>query len=355
VSDRSLAPTPAAVDWGLLAAVVVLVATGLVGLVAGRPAEGWVFVVHGVAGAALAVLVALKLVRVWRRVRPANLTPARALSVALAVVALAALATGVAWTLGVDAPIEFWTLLTVHMWLGVATALVLLAHLTYRLRPAGTASRAGRRNALQYLGVVATGAVAWRAQQAAAALAELPGADRRFTGSREDGSDQGNGFPVTSWVADDPDPVDEGDWTLSVDGRVDERLELAYDDVTPDSQRRATLDCTSGWYSVHDWRGVRVGDLLEEADVDDDAEWVQFRSVTGYRWSLPLPEARDALLATHVDDERLRHGHGFPLRLVAPGRRGFQWVKWVEVVAVRRSRDLGELVAIHVSGFDGGQ
>jgi DMSO/TMAO reductase YedYZ molybdopterin-dependent catalytic subunit len=351
VSDRSLAPTPAAVDWGLLAAVVVLVATGVAGLVAGRPAEGWVFVVHGVAGTAVAVLVALKLVRVWRRVSPANLTPARALSVALAVVALAALATGVAWTLGVAAPIEFWTLLTVHMWLGVATALVLLAHLTYRLRPTRTATRAGRRNALQYLGVVATGAVAWRAQQAAAGLAGLSGADRRFTGSREDGSDQGNGFPVTSWVADDPDPVDEADWTLSVDGLVDERLELAHGEVTPDSQRRATLDCTSGWYSVHDWQGVRVGDLLAAAGVEDDAAWVQFRSVTGYRWSLPLAEAREALLATHVDGERLRHGHGFPMRLVAPGRRGFQWVKWVERVEVRRSRELGELVAIHVSGL----
>jgi DMSO/TMAO reductase YedYZ molybdopterin-dependent catalytic subunit len=80
---------------------------------------------------------------------------------------------------------------------------------------------------------------------------------------------------------------------------------------------------------------------------------VQFRSVTGYRWSLPLAEARDALLATDVDGERLSHGHGFPARLVAPGRRGFQWVKWVETVEVRRPRPAGGGLAIHVSGLGG--
>jgi DMSO/TMAO reductase YedYZ molybdopterin-dependent catalytic subunit len=35
------------------------------------------------------------------------------------------------------------------------------------------------------------------------------------------------------------------------------------------------------------------------------------------------------LLATHVEDEALSAGHGFPLRLVAPAHRGYDWVKWV--------------------------
>ena len=118
------------------------------------------------------------------------------------------------------------------------------------------------------------------------------------------------------------------------------------------SDERALLDCTSGWYSEHDWRGVRVGDLLDEAGTTDRGRWVRFESVTGYRWSLPIAEARDARRATHVDADRLSHGHGAPLRLVAPGRRGFQWVKWVTRVDVTRRRDLGEWVAIFVSGFD---
>ena len=31
------------------------------------------------------------------------------------------------------------------------------------------------------------------------------------------------------------------------------------------------------------------------------------------------------------------HGHGFPARLVAPGKRGFEWVKWVTSIQVNES------------------
>jgi DMSO/TMAO reductase YedYZ molybdopterin-dependent catalytic subunit len=30
----------------------------------------------------------------------------------------------------------------------------------------------------------------------------------------------------------------------------------------------------------------------------------------------------------------LTHGHGAPLRLIVPGRRGYEWVKWVTEVEV---------------------
>jgi DMSO/TMAO reductase YedYZ molybdopterin-dependent catalytic subunit len=65
-----------------------------------------------------------------------------------------------------------------------------------------------------------------------------------------------------------------------------------------------------------------------------------------------VEEAREALLATHVDGDRLSHGHGAPARLVAPGRRGFQWVKWIEHVEVQRHQDLSQWIAIFVSGFE---
>jgi DMSO/TMAO reductase YedYZ molybdopterin-dependent catalytic subunit len=41
-------------------------------------------------------------------------------------------------------------------------------------------------------------------------------------------------------------------------------------------------------------------------------------------------ELDDALLATHVAGEPLPVANGSPVRLVAPRRRGLDWIKWVE-------------------------
>jgi cytochrome b561 len=347
---RRYAPSPRAVDWGLFVAVATLLGTGVATILAGTPAAAWVIDLHAISGVVLVCLLPVKLWRVRHRVAPDRLTGVRALSVLLAVDAAGALATGVWWIFGGSLDLGPWGLFHLHTALGLLVAPLLIAHLRYRIHSPETAVRHGRRDAIRYAGLVATGAVVWRLQDPVNDALETAGADRRFTGSREDGSGEGNRFPVTSWVADDPDPVDAEEWTLTVGGRVASERTYGYSELPTGAADRALLDCTSGWYSDHDWQGVRVGDLLDAADPDEAAAWVQFRSVTGYRWSLPIEEARDALLGTRVDGERLSHGHGFPLRLVAPGRRGFQWVKWVDSVRVTRRREVGEWLAIFVSG-----
>ena len=113
------------------------------------------------------------------------------------------------------------------------------------------------------------------------------------------------------------------------------------------------LDCTGGFYSTQHWRGIRIGRLLDHAALHADARYVSFISVTSYRWSLPLEEARTALLATHVGEEPLSHEHGFPLRLVAPGRRGFEWVKWITLIEVLTAPDSGQVLSIFTSSFTG--
>ena len=54
------------------------------------------------------------------------------------------------------------------------------------------------------------------------------------------------------------------------------------------------------------------------------------RSSTGYQVRFPVGDLDSLLLALAVGGRSLSGGHGYPARLVAPGRRGFWWVKWVE-------------------------
>jgi hypothetical protein len=347
-----LAPLPSLVDWTLLGLVATLVGTGLLTALAGEAAQSWVFTIHSLAAVFLVAFLGWKLRRVVGRLRPANWERGTWTSALTGALALLALATGVAWTWG--APIWFAGLswLAVHAAVGLGLGLALLVHLRYRYRPLRPEALTGRRTAIRYVLIGGLGVLVWRLQEAAV---EALWTARRFTGSRERGSFAGTAMPVTMWAADDPDPIDADQWSLTVDGAVETPLELRYDDLTAATERRATLDCTSGWYSRQDWRGVPIESLLAAAEADPSARWVRIESVTGYRWSLPLDEAREALLATTVSGDRLDHGHGFPARLVAPGRRGFQWVKWVDHIEVRRHPDFGQWLAIFTSGFDGDQ
>ena len=354
---RWLEPGPRVLDWSLAAAVAFILATGFYSLVAGVPAQAWVFDLHAIAGIGLVVLLVFKLRRVAPRVTPDRLTGPRVLSLSLAVVTAAALATGLWWVLGGSVSIGPWGLLNLHIGVGLVVPVVLLLHLRHRFHDPRDVPSRDRRTALQYAGIAGIAALTWRSQRVVNDVLDTAGADRRFTGSREVGTDEGNAFPPTSWMADDPDPIDPDEWALSVTGRVANPATFGVDDLELDDpagadERRAVLDCTSGWYSEHDWQGVAVAELLAAVEPDDAARWVQFRSVTGYRWSLPVSEAEDALLATHVDGDPLTHGHGAPMRLVAPGRRGLQWVKWVDEVRLSRRREIGESVAIFVSGFE---
>jgi DMSO/TMAO reductase YedYZ molybdopterin-dependent catalytic subunit len=344
------------VDWAILAVVLSAVATGLLAWTGWLPTALLVDL-HGIVGVSLAGLLVFKFARVTQRVTDRGAWDrATPISVLLGVVAVAALASGVFWGLGGNVSLGPWTTLAAHVGLGLLTIPILLIHLRARLRfPDGT--DASRRSALRIGGLLVAGTLAWRASEAVASLrgATIADTGSKPTGELYDTETEGGSFPVTSWVADDPEPIDRREWTLTVAGLEGSGTEMGYDDLlrVVDAERRATLDCTSGWYTIQDWQGVRVGNLLAADGIDDaEARWVRFVSVTGYRWSLPIDEAREALLATGTGGSRLAHGHGAPLRLVAPGRRGFQWVKWVERVELRRDPDPAQWLVTLVSGFD---
>jgi DMSO/TMAO reductase YedYZ molybdopterin-dependent catalytic subunit len=356
--DR-LEPPPRGVDWSLFAFVVAEATTGLVSFTVGVP-EGWpLFWLHRALGIGIVALLAWKLARVRRRLTDPSLwRRSTALSVLTLVAALGALVTGIAWVFGLDVRLSYWTLLSVHVGFGLALVPLVAAHATTRFRLPRRVDFERRRTAIRYTVLLAAGAATYRLQQRANEALDTAGSDRRFTGSQPREGEGNAAFPITSWVADDPEPIDRESYRLMVDGLVADPIALNASDLAAGHETEALLDCTSGWYTVQDWSGIRVGDLLDAAggtaaeDPNREPAYVRFTSVTGYRWSLPIEEASDALLATHVGGERLSHGHGAPARLVAPDRRGFQWVKWVTRVEVRAEYDLGQWVVTLVSGFE---
>lgn len=343
--------SPRFTDWSIALAVSIALGSGIVSLVSGRPEQWPVFALHGMAGLWLLLLLWGKLGRVLPRLLNRRRWDRATLfgTAALIVVALA-LGSGMWWVFGGDLFFAGFNLLNWHILLGIGLTLAVAAHMLARAKPLRAGDARGRRRMLHASALILGGVGLWIAEQSVGRRIGLP--PRRFTGSREAGSYAGNTFPATSWVADRPRPIATDRWRLSIGGAVALPLTLSYADLlTEQDQIEATLDCTGGFYSTQIWQGARVGRLLERAGMLEAARWVSFVSVTGYRWSLPIDEAATALLATHVGGAALAHDHGAPARLVAPGRRGFEWVKWIARIEVRTDRDGGQIASLFTSSF----
>ena len=317
--------------------VVAEVVTGILGWLLPGARAGALYPLHRALGVALLLVLLWKqvVVRSSFRRRLGRRPPDRSVLIgAVAGVALlGSLGLGLAWTLGPVSFDAFWgySPLNLHVFLGLGLLPFLFWHLLHRRERGGLAKDLlGRRSALQLIGLGIGATVAWQLLERAADTWAAPGS-RRATGSKHAGSFSGNDYPVTIWQFDAVPPLDPATWRLEVTGLVSAPASVTYADLRRLEPREVTavLDCTGGWWSEQVWRGVSVGDVLDACAVRAGARTVEVVSVTGHRWAFPLGELRGALLATHVGGEPLTPGHGYPVRLVAPGRRGFQWVKWV--------------------------
>ncbi len=326
----------AALDRLLAILLVAQLASGLLTLRSGVPATAPLFWFHGLVGGALLIAAVIKLRRsvgpAVRRRRWGRL----ALGALLALLVAAALAGGFTWVAsGRILSIGPWTILTLHIWAALALIPIALVHLLPRrfrlLRPPARVPRVSRRTFLATGGLVLLGAVAWGA---ANVLDVVMGGTRRFTGSRWLAA--GGIPPPTTFYGEGTPAVDVASWRLRIGGRVDRpmELDLAQLEALGVEDRDATLDCTSGWVMTTRWRGTPLRAVLGAVGADASAPFVRVRSVTGWVVNLERGELDDALLATHVAGAALPAGNGAPLRLVAPQRRGLDWIKWVAEIEV---------------------
>jgi hypothetical protein len=327
----------------LLAALILLGLSGLLMLYVDR--HPWIFSIHRWVGFSFIFLIPWKSIIVYRSLRRGlNLSLDRSLvlflSLILALFTILVVVFGLMWMWRMGPySILLQSLIAWHWILGLALLPFLVIHVLRRWPNPTRADFTSRRSFLKLAGLTSAGVIAGELADrlGTARFGEENGAgdlgSRRFTGSHAAGIYSGNVFPV---VGERTPQVDIEDWRLLVNGAVNHPLQLRYADLLNRLPKYSPeiLDCTNGWYSLQSWQGALLVDLLEEAGLEVDAAGVRIVSLTGYNHTYPMSEARRILLATHVTGEVLDPSHGFPLRAVVPGRRGWFWVKWVTEVQV---------------------
>jgi Oxidoreductase molybdopterin binding domain len=311
----------ATLDRVLALLVVGIGATGLLSLKAGGPAANWVFVLHGLLGGALVAATLWKLRRSVPRAVEAGRWRRLALAAVVALLVAGALTGGFLWVAGgALLTVGSWTVLTLHAWLGLVLVPVLAVHLLpRRWRVVSNTPRGGisRRTLIATGGLALAGVAAFGI---ATVLDGVRGGARRFTGSRW--LPAGGIPPSTTFYGEGPPSIDLDAWRLTVGDRA-----LGLEDLRAlgEVELTAVLDCTSGWAIETTWRGVPLSAVLPIPERGS----IRFRSMTGWSTILTADEARTALLATRVAGQPLPLANGAPCRLVVPGRRGLDWVKWV--------------------------
>jgi len=143
--------------------------------------------------------------------------------------------------------------------------------------------------------------------------------------------------------------VDPAAWRLVVDGMVEKRVELTFDELLGMGldEYAITLTCVSNevggeLVGTARWLGVPVRDVLALARPRRGADMVLSRSIDGFSAGTPLSALTDprraAILAVGMNGEPLPLEHGFPVRVVVPGLYGYvsatKWLTQLKVTTV---------------------
>ncbi len=132
--------------------------------------------------------------------------------------------------------------------------------------------------------------------------------------------------------------VDATSWTLTVKGLVNNPLTITYEEIKamPPAKEYATLQCVSNKIggdltSTALWKGVRLKDVLQKAQVKPGAKYIAVRCYDGYDVGIPLERGLldGSILAYEMNLAPLTSEHGYPVRAIVPGLYGMMNPKWI--------------------------
>ena len=130
-------------------------------------------------------------------------------------------------------------------------------------------------------------------------------------------------------------------WTFRVFGEVERPIELGWEQFNelPRSSNVQDIHCVTRWSRFDtEFEGVHWRELAKLVQPKPSARFVVAHAEAGFTSNVPLSflEADDALLATHGLGEPLAPEHGYPLRLVIPGKyfwKSAKWLRGIELTA----------------------
>jgi DMSO/TMAO reductase YedYZ molybdopterin-dependent catalytic subunit len=153
-------------------------------------------------------------------------------------------------------------------------------------------------------------------------------------------------YVVTKNAAGDP-ALRAADWRVTVDGDVQRPIDLDFDSLRklPAVEVVRTLECISNFVdkcelapfgcdliSTAHWKGTRLSDVLDLAGgLKPGVLSIVTFSADEFTTSLPIEAmlAPDSLLVYEMNGQPLPQEHGYPVRVLIPGRYGMKNAKWV--------------------------
>ena len=125
-------------------------------------------------------------------------------------------------------------------------------------------------------------------------------------------------------------------WRLRVDGLVEKRLILRWEDflALPQIELTSDIHCVTGWSRFNNrWKGVSTKHLVLMVKVAKEATHCILHCTDGYTANVLIDRFRadDVILAHSWNGAPLTSAHGGPLRVVLP-----QWYFWKSAKWIRR-------------------
>jgi DMSO/TMAO reductase YedYZ molybdopterin-dependent catalytic subunit len=136
-------------------------------------------------------------------------------------------------------------------------------------------------------------------------------------------------------------PADLDGWDFTVSGEVDTPLTLTWEQLSALPRVEVTQDihCVTRWSRFDaSFEGIPWSALRELAGPRPTARFAIAHAEAGFTANVPVDflERQGAMLATHADGEPLSRDHGWPLRLIVPGKyfwKSAKWLRGIELTA----------------------